>query len=166
MLCPAQHSGSLQLFRTTAESWRSSSGAKRSVTIHTRANERLALELEAQEGLTCRFHGGVAWRSTEALLSKGRAVVVQTELALRIGPHRYVPDLTIRCLRTWRILLLIEVWESHAVSVTKARALGMAEIPWIEVKARHVLARRRSCPLAVLDWGGPGLPNSPCQGQI
>lgn len=77
-----------------------------------------------------------------------------------------MPDLTIHCPRTWRILLLIEVWDSHAVTLTKARALGMARIPWIEVKAPHVLARRRSCPLSVLDWGGPGLPTSPHQDQI
>ncbi len=30
-----------------------------------------------------------------------------------------MPDLTIRCPQTWKILLLIEVWDSHPVSAMK-----------------------------------------------
>lgn len=166
MLSPAQHATSQPLFGTATQSWTSSRCAERSRSIHKPATDRLALELDAREGLICRFHAGVSWRSIEPLLPKGLRVVVQAERGIRIGTHRYVPDLTIRCPQTWKILLLIEVWDSHAVSATKARALGVAQIPWIEVKAPHVIARRRKCPLSVLDWGGPGLPNPPHQGQI
>lgn len=165
MLSPTQRRESLQLFGT-AESWTNSARTRRSLSVHTPAIDRLNLELDAREGLMCRFHAGVAWGSTELLLPKGVAVTVERERALRLGSHRYVPDLTVRCRRTSQILLLIEVWNSHAVSATKARAFGEAQIPWIEVKALHVLRRPRSCPLSVLDWGGPGLPSSPHQAQI
>jgi hypothetical protein len=166
MLSPTQYGESLQLFRTAERSWTSSARTRRSLSVHKPAIDRLDLELDAREGLICRFHAGVAWGSTELLLQKGVALTVERERALRLGNRRYVPDLTIRCARTSQIVLLIEVWNSHAVSTTKARAFGEAQIPWIEVKASHVLARPRSGPLPVLDWGGPGLPSSPHQAQI
>ena len=80
--------------------------------------------------------------------------------------YPYVPDLTIWCPRTQRILLLIEVWDFHPVSRWKAQAYGAAGLPWIEVRASHVLARHRKSPLPVLDWGGPGLPESPHQARV
>ena len=166
MLNATQHGASLQLFETATESWTNSRCEKRSRSIHKLATDRIALELAAREGLICRFHAGVALGPVEPLLPKGLRVVVQSERGIQIGSHRYVPDLTIRCPKTWKILLLIEVWDSHPVSAMKARALGVAQIPWIEVKARHALARLRRFPLTVLDWGGPGLPNPPHQGKI
>ena len=154
MLSLTSQGASRQLFDPARPSSTSSGVARRSRSIHKPAIDRLALELDAREGLTCRFHGGVSWRSTQSLLSKGVLVTVERERGLRIGSHRYVPDLTLRCPRTRKILLLIEVWDSHAVSAKKAQDLCTAGIPWIEVKALHVLARRRIRPLPVLDWGG------------
>jgi hypothetical protein len=166
MLSPTQHGGGPQLFDTTPDSCASYRRAPRSRSVHETAKDRLSLELGAREGLVCRFHAGVTWSSIARLLPQGMPVDVQLERVLRLATHWYVPDLTIRCPHTQRILLLIEVWDSHPVGTTKARALGLAQLAWIEVKAPHVLARRRSYPLSVLDWGGPGLPPSPYQGQV
>jgi hypothetical protein len=86
-------------------------------------------------------------------------VDVDKERTIRADGRRYVPDLTIRCKKTSQVLLLIEVWSTHAVSETKRRAFERERLPWIEVRASQVLARFRDRPLPVLDWGG--LPPTP-----
>jgi hypothetical protein len=157
---------SCQLFDAKPDSWTSSTFPSLRRPLHRWGIDRLALELRANEGLAARFHAGVAWRSEARLLPKGVPVAVAVEQRLRAGWNRYVPDLTIWCPRTQRILLLIEVWDFHPVSRWKAQAYGAAGLPWIEVRASHVLARHRKSPLPVLDWGGPGLPESPHQARV
>jgi hypothetical protein len=136
------------------------------VSPHRLAIRRLALELSADEGLLCHFHSGVAWRSFQPLLPRGAQVVVEHEQPIRAAGRRYIPDLTVRCARTGRLLLLIEVWHTHAVTERKRQAFAQAALPWVEVKSWHVLGRHRKWPLPVIDWGGPGLPDGPYQGLL
>lgn len=133
---------------------------------HALAIRRLSLELQAEEGLLCNFHGGVTWRSVQPLLPRGTPVVVDREKPMRIAGRRYIPDLTVRSASSGRLLLLIEIWHTHAVSDRKRRAFAEGAVPWIEVQSWHVLGRYRSRPLPVVDWGGAGLPDAPNQGQL
>jgi len=142
--------------------WRSSVGE----SPHALAIRRLSLELHAEEGLLCNFHGGVTWRSVQPLLPRGTPVVVDREKPIRIAGRRYIPDLTVRSASSGRLLLLIEVWHTHAVSDRKRRAFSEGGLCWIEVQSWHVLGRYRSRPLPVVDWGGAGLPDAPNQGQL
>ena len=132
-------------------------------TPHQRAINRLMLEIKSREPVYALFHSGVAWQALAALLDPGRPVRVEVERTLRLGKSRFVPDLVIKCARTERILLVIEVWHTHVVSARKKQAFAAAGLPWIEVKSWHVVERRRRRPLPVLDWGGPGLPRAPVQ---
>lgn len=109
------------------------------------------------------FHAGVTWRAFQLLVSPTSSVEVQTESSMRVGPKRFVPDLVVRCRRSSRVLLVIEVWHSHAVTPKKKAAFNGAGIPWIEVLSWHVLSRRRKFSLPILDWGGVGLPSAPEQ---
>lgn len=136
------------------------------LTTHQRAIKRLSLQLRAEEGLFCIFHGGVDWRCAQRLLPRKARFVVKAECPVWAGGRRYVPDLKVSCARTQRPLLLIEVWHSHAVNPTKRRAYNELGIPWVEVKSWHVLQRYRKRPLAILDWGGMGMPDAPCQGSL
>ena len=122
----------------------------------------MGLDLRASEGLHACFHGGVEWRSFQPLINRGKAVIVETEKTLRVSGRRYIPDLTVRCAQTGQLLLLIEVWHSHAISQAKRKAFDGAGLPWVEVKAWHVVNRFRGHPLAILDWGGVG-PDAPIQ---
>jgi hypothetical protein len=133
---------------------------------HDAAIRRLRVELLAEEGLFCCFHGGVDWRCAQNLLPRGLRVVVEIERSLVAGGRRYVPDLTVSCIRTGRPLLMIEVWHSHAVSPRKRRAYNEHGLPWVEVKSWHVLYRYRNRPLPILDWGGVGMPDGPFQGAL
>ena len=133
---------------------------------HALAIRRLSLELQAEECLLCNFHGGVTWRSVQPLLPRGTPVVVDREKPIRIAGRRYIPDLTVRSASSGRLLLLIEVWHTHAVSDRKRRAFSESGLCWIEVQSWHVLGRCRSRPLPVVDWGGAGLPDAPNQGQL
>ena len=136
------------------------------VSPHALAIRRLSLELQAEEGLLCNFHGGVTWRSVQPLLPPGTPVVVDRERPIRIAGRRYIPDLTVRSASSGRLLLLIEVWHTHAVSDRKRRAFAEDGFCWIEVKSWHVLGRHRRRPLPVIDWGGAGLPEAPNQGDL
>lgn len=133
---------------------------------HALAIRRLSLELQAEEGLICNFHGGVTWRSVQPLLPRGTPVVVDREKPIRIAGRRYIPDITVRSASSGGSLLLIEVWHTHAVNDRKRRAFAEGGFRWIEVKSWHVLGRYRSRPLPVVDWGGAGLPDAPRQGQL
>ena len=133
---------------------------------HTLAIRRLSLELQAEEGLLCNFHGGVTWRSIQPLLPRGTPVVVDHEKPISIAGRRYIPDLTVRCVTSGRLLLLIEVWHTHAVSDRKRGAFAKGGFSWIEVKSWHILGRHRSRPLPVIDWGGVGFPEAPNQGEF
>lgn len=133
---------------------------------HALAIRRLSLELQAEDGLLCNFHGGVTWRSVQPLLPRGTPVVVDREKPIRIAGRRYIPDLTVRSASSGRLLLLIEVWHTHAVNDRKRRAFSKGGLCWIEVQSWHVLGRYRSRPLPVVDWGGAGLPDAPTQGQL
>lgn len=135
---------------------------------HKRAIDRLALELRASEGLLCWFHSGVSWQALSEQITRGEQVNVEKERPVRAGGRRYIPDLTVRCATTGRILLLIEVWNTHAVSEAKRQAFAKAALPWIEVRASQVLSRLRSRPLPVLDWGGldPTPPTQYCLFEV
>ncbi|RYH66101.1 MAG: hypothetical protein EON54_05220 [Alcaligenaceae bacterium] len=98
-----------------------------------------------------------------SLVDPGISILVHTEQALKLGTRRYIPDLVVRCARSNRILLVVEVWHTHAVSASKKAAFTSAGFPWIEVRSWHVISRFRKRPLPVLDWGGPGLPAGPEQ---
>jgi hypothetical protein len=141
------------------------SGRKTS-TPHRRAIRRLSIELAAEEGLFCVFHGGVDWRCAQHLLPRGAKVAISAETPIVAGGRRYVPDLKVTCPRTHRLLLLIEVWHSHSVSPSKRIAYNLLGVPWVEVLSWHVLHRHRERPLPVLDWGGAGLPEGPCQQSL
>ena len=141
---------------------RSATGA----SPHALAIRRLSLELQAEEGLLCNFHGGVSWRSVQPLLPRGTPVVVDREKVIRVSGRRYVPDLAVRSVTSGRLLLLIEVWHTHAVSDRKRRAFAEGGFCWIEVKSWHILGRHRSRALPVIDWGGVGLPEAPSQGEL
>lgn len=135
-------------------------------TPHERAIRRLAMELKAREGLMGLFHAGVTWRAFSCLVSLSAAVVVETEKSLKIGSNRFVPDVVARCLRTHRILLVVEVWHTHTVCAKKKAAFRAAGLPWVEVRSWHVISRTRRQPLPVLDWAGPGLPQPPEQRSL
>ena len=130
---------------------------------HQRAIRRLVLEIKSREPLFGLFHSGVDWRAMASLVDASRPVRVEVERSLQLGKSRFVPDLVIRCARTQGILLVVEVWHTHAVSVRKRQAFAQAGLAWIEVKSWHVIQRHRRKPLPVLDWGGPGLPSAPIQ---
>lgn len=135
-------------------------------TPHERAIRRLAMELKAREGLMGLFHAGVTWRAFVCLVSLSAAVAVETEKSLKIGRSRFVPDLVVRCVRTRRILLVVEVWHTHTVSAKKKAAFHAAGFPWVEVRSWHVISRTHRQPLPVLDWAGPGLPQPPEQHSL
>ena len=99
-------------------------------------------------------------------MPRATLVVVDREKPIRISGRRYVPDLAVRCATSGRLLLLIEVWHTHAVSDRKRRAFAAGGFCWIEVKLWRVLGRHRNRPLPVIDWGGAGLPEAPDQGQL
>lgn len=124
------------------------------VSAHQSAIDRIRKELVAGEGLMGMFHGPVQWQGARYLVAPQQAVKVEMETSMRIEGRRYVPDLIVRCAHTNRLLLVIEVWETHAVSGFKRMAYLAAGIPWIEVRAYKAYARFRKRPLAVLDWGG------------
>ena len=147
-------------------SQRKSRPADSARTPHRRAIRRLIMELRAEEGLFCIFHGGVDWRCAQGLLPRNARFVVKAECPVWADGRRYIPDLKVSCARTQRPLLLIEVWHSHAVNPTKRRAYNELGIPWVEVKSWHVLQRYRKRPLAILDWGGVGMPDAPFQGSL
>jgi hypothetical protein len=124
------------------------------------------MELKAREGLMGLFHAGVTWRAFSRLVSLAAPVAVETEKSLKIGNSRFVPDLIVRCARTHRILLVVEVWHTHTVSAKKKMAFQAAGFPWIEVRSWHVISRTRRQPLPVLDWAGPSLPQPPEQHSL
>lgn len=124
------------------------------------------MELKAREGLMGLFHAGVTWRAFAWLVSLSAAVAVETEKSLKIGNSRFVPDLIVRCMRTHRILLVVEVWHTHTVSAKKKAAFHTAGFPWVEVRSWQVISRTRRQPLPVLDWAGPGLPQPPEQRSL
>lgn len=132
-------------------------------TPHDRAIQRLSMELKAREGLMGLFHAGVTWRALVCLVDMRKPIVVQTEKSIKINGSRFIPDLVVLCERTRRILLVIEVWHTHAVSGRKKAAFQAAGFSWIEVKSWHVISRYRQRPLPVLDWGGDELPEGPKQ---
>ena len=132
-------------------------------TPHQRAIRRLAMELKAREGIMGLFHAGVTWRAFACLVSLATAVAVETEKPLKLGNSRFVPDLIVRCARTHQILLVVEVWHTHAVSAKKKAAFQVAGFSWVEVRSWHVISRTRRQPLPILDWAGPGLPRPPEQ---
>jgi hypothetical protein len=112
-----------------------------------------------------RFHGGVSWRGFMPLVppEMRSQVVINVEEQLSAAGRRYIPDLVIRCKRSGRLVLAIEVWDTHPVSPSKQHAYQVAGIPWIEVRAWAVACWRRGQPLPVLDWGGFSLLESPKQ---
>jgi hypothetical protein len=95
-------------------------------TPHDRAIRRLAMELKAREGLMGLFHAGISWRALGCLVDLSTPVLVEHEKSIKIGHSRFVPDLVVRCPRTGRILLVIEVWHTHAVSGRKKAAFQAA----------------------------------------
>ena len=136
------------------------------VSPHNAAIRRLRMELQAEEGLFCCFHGGVDWRCAQTILPRGSKVRVEIERPLVAGGRRYVPDLKVSCARTCQPLLLIEVWHTHAVNARKRDAYNAHGVPWVEVKSWHVLQRHRRRPLPILDWGGLGMPDAPSQASL
>lgn len=87
-----------------------------------------------------------------SLVDPKTAVLVQCEKPLRLNSRRYVPDLVVRCAKSDRIMLVVEVWHTHAVTARKKAAFTAAGFPWIEVRSWHVISRFRKRPLPVLDW--------------
>lgn len=140
--------------------------ARPKASLHKQAIERLVLEIKAREGLVGWLHDGIALCDLVKLLACGEPSSIEIEKAIPIGRRRYVPDLTVRCSRTGRIQLVIEVWHSHAVSARKKAAFAAAGINWVEVRSYQTMSRFRKCPLPVLDWGGPELPQAPEQTTI
>ena len=132
---------------------------------HSRAIEKLRGMLVGGTGLHCWFHGGVSWRAFKSLIQPGTAVAVEREKLLRAAGKRYYPDLTIRCASSGRILLVIEVWHCHVVGSTKRKAFNAEGLPWVEMKASHILEWIAKRPLVVIDWGGLGV-DSPDQGEL
>ncbi|MGJ7503676.1 hypothetical protein ACSFBF_25190 [Variovorax sp. ZT5P49] len=124
------------------------------------------MELKAREGLMGLFHAGVTWRAFACLVSLTASITVETEKSLKIGRSRFVPDLIVRCVRTHRILLVVEVWHTHTVSAKKKAAYQAAGFPWVEVRSWHVISRVRRQPLPVLDWAGSSLPRPPQQHSL
>lgn len=112
------------------------------------------------------FHSGVTWRALSCLVDASVPVTVDTAPRLQIAGRRYLPDLLVRCRRTYKILLVVEVWHTHKVSPKKKAAFVAAALPWIEVRSWHVISRTRKRPLPVLDWGGSLLPEPPRQLQL
>ena len=149
--------------RRSRTKWR---GANPLDSPHGKAIRLLRIQLQAEDGLFCCFHSGVDWRCAQNILPRGSRVVVEIERPVMAGGRRYVPDLKVSCARTHRPILLIEVWHTHAVNRNKRRAYNELGLPWIEVKSWHVLQRFRSRPLAILDWGGAGMPDAPFQGDL
>ena len=112
------------------------------------------------------FHSGVTWRALGCLVDASVAVTVDTAPRLHIAGRNYLPDLLVRCRRTYKIMLVVEVWHTHKVSPKKKAAFVAAALPWIEVRSWHVISRTRKRPLPVLDWGGSMLPEPPRQLQL
>jgi hypothetical protein len=89
------------------------------ISPHQNAIRRLTMEIGAHEQLMGLFHGGVSWRALACLLDPGRPVTIETEKALLLEGRRFVPDLIVRCAKTYKILLVVEVWHTHPVSKRK-----------------------------------------------
>lgn len=138
-------------------------GLRTKISLHRRAIDRLLDEFRTGKVIDARFHGGVTSRGVASLLITGSRLVVQAEKPLKLNGRRYIPDLVVQCEKTGRLLLAIEVWDTHAVSNSKKRAYQSEGIPWIEVRAWSVMCWQREHPIPVLDWGGISLIESPCQ---
>jgi hypothetical protein len=138
---------------------------RQEISRHRAAIEKLRDVLLEGMVVIGRFHGGVSWRGFMPLVPpKMRSqVVVDVEDRLNAAGRRYIPDLVVRCKRSGRLLLAIEVWDTHPVSPSKRQAYQDAGFPWIEVRAWAVACWRRGRPLPVLDWGGFSLLRSPTQ---
>ncbi len=100
------------------------------------------------------FHSGVAVRAISHLLPEDRRFFIERERPIRLLDRTTIPDLTVRCTRTHEILLVIEVWHTHAVDDAKRSRFASDDVRWIEVSCWHVIGRREDEPLAILDWGG------------
>lgn len=135
-------------------------------SIHRRAIELLHDQILKGTGLLCLFHGGAQWSAFNTLLLGNRNVDIAAEKSLRVRNRRWIPDLTVRCRQTGHLLLVIEVWHTHAVSAPKRRAYLEAGIPWIELKAWSVLYQVGKKALSILDWGGMGQIRSPLQWDL
>lgn len=97
------------------------------------------------------------------LVKKGAHVTVRAEAPLKAAGRRYIPDLLVSCGKSGRVLLVVEVWHTHAVSSIKRRAYQSEGIPWVEVRAWAVVCRRPGQRLPILDWGGIETIESPLQ---
>lgn len=124
------------------------------VRPHGEAIARLHRDLESDPGMRGCFHSGVAVRATSRLLPEDRRFSIERERPIRLLDRKTIPDLIVRCTLTHEILLVIEVWHTHAVKDAKRSRFASADVRWIEVSCWHVIGRRRDEPLAVLDWGG------------
>lgn len=133
------------------------------VSIHCRAIELLREEFQAGRNVLGWFHGGVTWRGAVPLVKKGAHVTVRAEAPLKAAGRRYIPDLLVSCGKSGRVLLVVEVWHTHAVSSIKRRAYQSEGIPWVEVRAWAVVCRRPGQRLPILDWGGIETIESPLQ---
>jgi hypothetical protein len=135
-------------------------------SIHAKAIELLYDQIRKGTGLLCLFHGGAQWVGLKSLLVGNNGAEIRLESSLRLSDRRWIPDLTVRCQDTGALLLVIEVWHTHAVSATKRRSYLDAKIPWIEVKAWNVIYRVGKKALSILDWGGIAEIDSPCQREL
>ncbi|CAM5788092.1 hypothetical protein RFUL19S_02062 [Rhizobacter fulvus] len=132
---------------------------------HGLAIKRLQVALTTEIGLEARFHSGVDWCGLQRLLPDGGDHHVLRERPLMVGGRRCVPDLTVTN-SDGKILLLVEVWHTHAVDDRKRQAFAAKNLPWIEVRCWHVIARQFGQPLPVLDWGGLWQPAPPAQSDL
>lgn len=138
------------------------------ISRHRAAIEKLRDAIREGVVMIGRFHGGVWWRGFMPLVppEMRSQVVINVEEQLNAAGRRYIPDLVIRCKRSGRLLLAIEVWDTHPVSPSKRQAYQAAGVSWIEVRAWAVACWRRGQPLPVLDWGGFSLLASPKQDEL
>lgn len=163
MLKPSHHRNSLRQRRTRHFQRTCKERLKDSPSPHPKSINRLNRDLHAEPGLIGHFHSGIDWCGQLRLLPHGVSIAIEREKSLVAARHRYIPDLVVRCAKTWAILLVIEVWHSHAVTERKRQDFNRAGLRWVEVRARDILNRKRENSLPILDWGGDGLPDPPCQ---
>jgi hypothetical protein len=137
------------------------------VRPHGEAIEQLRKALPSCLGLRGSFHSGVEVRAILRLLPEEREFFIDREKPIRLrGRKKIIPDLTVRCSRTLAILLVIEVWHTHAVNDAKRKRFASAGIRWIEVSCWHVIRRQEGEVLPILDWGGFDEVPEPHQGSL
>ena len=132
---------------------------------HELAIRHLMTAFRREPAVYGRFHSGVDWRACSPLVASSD-IDVERGHTVRVDSKRYVPDLLVRARVGGKILLLVEVWHTHAVSERKRRAYQALGVRWVEIKCWHILAHRPGAAFPLLDWGGFEGINSPYQSEI